>query len=258
MESKVSPLTLWVEPSVNSSIAFLAVVAFVCAAWLLAIRRAWPNESARPLTITGAGLALMLTLTAVGAETGFLASLTQSPAIALYLGGSNVLVLILALSPVGARIAQHVPIGWIVVYQAFRLPLELVLHSWYEQGVLPIQMTYEGMNLDIITGILALILGPLLPRLNARARYWATAGFSLVGLGLLLNVGQVAVRSTPSPLRTFSNDPPVLLAFHAPYTWIVPVCVSGALFGHVLVIRWLLSQAKLGVGKPHAHGATLS
>ncbi len=186
----------------------------------------------------------MLGLTALAAESGFLARLSQSPAIALYLGGSNVVVLALALSPVGARLAQNVPIHWLVAVQAFRLPLELVLHAWYEQGSLPLQMTYQGANFDIVTGVLALAIGPLLPRLNAQARYWAASLFTLVGLGLLFNVGQIAVRSTPSPMRTFLNDPPVLLAFHAPFTWIVPVCVSGALFGHVIAIRWLLNNAK--------------
>lgn len=196
------------------------------------------------------GLAVVLVLSALAAETGFLASLSQSPAIMLYLGGSNLIVLTLALSPVGARLAQSVPIHWLVLFQGFRLPLELVLHAWYEQGSLPVQMTYQGANFDIVTGILALAIGPLMPRLNSQARYWATAAFTLVGLGLLFNVGQIAVRSTPSPLRTFLNDPPVLLAFHAPFTWIVPVCVSGALFGHVVAIRWLMRSAKSPAASP--------
>ena len=56
-------------------------------------------------------------------------------------------------------------------------------------------------------------------------------------MGLLLNVGSIALRSSPVPLRTFMNEPPVLLALHAPYTWIVPVCVGGALLGHLLGFR---------------------
>jgi hypothetical protein len=48
------------------------------------------------------------------------------------------------------------------------------------------------------------------------------------------------VRSSPVPLRTYTNEPPVLLALHAPFTWIVPVCVAGALFGHLITFRRLL------------------
>jgi len=98
-------------------------------------------------------------------------------------------------------------------------------------------MTYEGQNFDVLTGLLALLLGPLIYAGKLARR--AVLAFNLVGLGLLVNVGSIAVRSSPVPLRTFLNEPPVLLALNAPYTWIVPVCVGGALFGHLLGFRRL-------------------
>jgi hypothetical protein len=47
------------------------------------------------------------------------------------------------------------------------------------------------------------------------------------------------VLSSPVPFRTYLDDPPLLLAYHAPYGWIVPICVGGALIGHILVLRRL-------------------
>ena len=60
-----------------------------------------------------------------------------------------------------------------------------------------------------------------------------------MGLLLLVDVVRSAVRPAPWPLRTFANDPPVLLPFFAPHTWIVAVCVAGALRGHVVTLTWL-------------------
>jgi hypothetical protein len=175
------------------------------------------------------------------AQFGVLAALANTPKIGLYIVACNGLAVALALSPFGTRVIQHVPIALLVGVQGFRLPLELILHSWYEQGALPVQMTYAGDNFDIVTGVFSLITGGLLALgvFRASVERWVVLVTNLVGFGLLLMVASIAVRSTPWPLRTYLNDPPVLLAFHAPFTWIVPICVAGALLGHVLVFRWL-------------------
>lgn len=128
-------------------------------------------------------------------------------------------------------------------FQAFRIPLEVILHVWMLGGSLPIQMTWEGQNFDILTGIVALVFGIAASfRALPKALVWAV---NLFGLALLLNVMRIAITSTPIPLRTFMNDPPVLLVFHFPYGWIMPFCVGGALFGHILVFRWLRATRSL-------------
>jgi len=40
-------------------------------------------------------------------------------------------------------------------------------------------------------------------------------------------------------------SPPLLLPFHFPYFFIVPVCVGGALAGHIILTRALLHQKDL-------------
>ena len=71
------------------------------------------------------------------------------------------------------------------------------------------------------------------------ALLWAFEG---LGLALLINVARIAATSAPTPLRLFENDPPGLLAYHAPYSWIVSVCVAGAFAGHVVLARTLLRR----------------
>jgi len=236
-----------VIPNLASTVAFVAIVLGLCALFVLAVRRGSPAELRQKRTLwSAAAVFAVLALSAALAETGVVRSLAGSPALLLYIGLWNGLALATALSPIGRSIVESSPIGALVGFQAFRLPLELVLHSWYEQGVLPVQMTYSGHNFDIVSGVLAAALGLFAwRRTPPRALVWA---FNLIGLGLLIAVARIAVLSSPVPFRTYLEEPAVQLAFHAPYTWILPICVAGALFGHVLTFRWLLRRSELSAG----------
>jgi hypothetical protein len=234
-----------VRPSLGSTLAFLAVIiavtlAFPAAVWAGTAEALGPGP-ARRATLRACGATLLvLAATAVLAESGALTRVPRGLGIMAYVLACGGGAVALAFSQLGQRMAHGLPLYALVGFHVFRLPLELVLHRWYMEGVLPVQMTYAGQNFDVLTGLLALLLAPLLYAGKASRR--AAIAFNLVGTALLFNVGSIAVRSSPVPLRTFMNEPPVLLALNAPYTWIVPVCVGGALFGHLLGFRRLFGS----------------
>ncbi len=240
MQRDSQPVPDMAIPSTSSTFAFVAVVALVVGVYSVFFFRAY-RDKRRSAILAVFALCAWVTLTAVLAGSGALLTLRGSPQLVLYLAGCNGMALALALSPVGRTFVKRVPIVWLVGFQGFRLPLELVLHAWYEQGTLPVQMTFEGHNFDIVTGIAALFVAFVLSwvPLSAAAQWRWVLGFNLLGLGLLAAVVRIAVLSTPWALRSYMNDPPVQLVFHAPYTWILSVCVAGALTGHVIVFRWL-------------------
>lgn len=127
-----------------------------------------------------------------------------------------------------------------VAFQAFRLPLELLMHRAAREGVMPPQMSYSGRNFDILTGILALVLGFTLhakPQLSLR---WVWA-WNIVGLLLLINVVTVAVMSLPGPSRVFWQEPANLWVATFPFVWLPSVLVPLALAGHLLIARKLLA-----------------
>ena len=233
-----------VVPSLGSTVAFLVIVASLCAGLVLAVARAGrllgePPETTRRWTLATAALVLgVLGVTGALSASSILERAGSPPPLMVFALGNLALAAALAFSPLGTRLVKAAPIAWLVGYQAFRLPLELVLHAWYEQGVLPVQMTFEGDNLDIVSGLLGLTVGLWAHYRGApRALLWL---FNVVGTGLLARVAMIALTSSPVPLRQYWNEPPVLLAYHFPYGWILPVCVGGALLGHLLVFRWLL------------------
>jgi hypothetical protein len=140
----------------------------------------------------------------------------------------------LGFSPVGTWLSESTPIPLLVAFQGFRLPLELLLHVWAERGTIPPAMTWTGSNWDIVSGIAALLLA--YPAKHSRAAAWAA---NLIGAALLVNVVRVVVLSSPLPFA-WQADPPLQLAFHLPYAWILPVCVGGAAACHVILTRALL------------------
>lgn len=237
-----------VDPSLGSTVAFVAIVVTLVLALLLGIviagrrRGEAPQQTRRWLLGTSLGVALWLGITGVASASGILRTHALPPPVLLFVSSSLIVATSAAFSRLGTRLIDGVPIAALVGIQAFRLPLELVLHQWHAEGVLPIQMTYSGFNFDILTGTSALLLGVWLAVRKAPPARALVLAWNVFGTLLLLNVMTIAVLSSPLPIRMFTEGVPVLLAFYFPYGWIVPFCVGGALFGHLIVFRWALRR----------------
>ena len=53
------------------------------------------------------------------------------------------------------RLARATPVAWLVGLQTFRIGVELALALLYHAGVVPLQMTIEGRNWDLLVGLSA-------------------------------------------------------------------------------------------------------
>lgn len=216
--------------------AFVGVCAFVLGAFLRGVwisAQAQRRNPSRPTLLAVLGLLLWLAANAAVVGSGWLEAVPGRLLVAV---ASMVAASVgLGLSPLGRWMALACPIPWLLAFQGFRLPLEIILHSWVQQGVIPMTMTWTGSNWDVVSGVVALCLAPL----SARSRVAAWAG-NIVGLGLLANVGRVALLSAPVPFGWQDVTPKLLLPYHLPYALIVPVCVGGALAGHIILTRALL------------------
>ena len=236
--------------STGATAAFLSLVAIVVVTWIGSA--AWAGARARDSS-TGRRWALYVTGFAVGwlglsallASSGILAKHTLPPPALGYLLAMFAVVGGVITSPWGKALAQHATMSALVGFQAFRFPLELVLHQLYIEGALPIQMTYEDQNIDILTGLTAIAVALVAARWSAREHKWVKGlilVWNILGLALLVNVVSVALLSAPSPLRQFDNEPAVTLIFHTPWTWIASVLVASALGGHIILARAMLAR----------------
>lgn len=160
-----------------------------------------------------------------------------APALLLVLGLTLVTIAIV-MSPLGARLATGLGLGTVIAFQAFRIPVELLLHRLYVEGVVPIQMTFAGRNFDIVTGISGLALGAWLMSGKSVPRR-LVLGWNVVGLALLANIVIIAMVSTPVSFRRFLESPPHTLPSTFPYIWLPSFLVQVALGSHLLVFRQL-------------------
>ena len=194
-------------------------------------------ESFRWVASALAILGLWLIPSAVAASRGLLTFSGRPPTFLIFLMLTTLATTAVAFSPVGTRLVRGLGVAGIIGFQVFRVPLELLLHRLYEEGVVPVPMTFAGANFDIVSGLLAVVVGGW--ALVGRPPRWAILGFNLIGLALLVTIVGIAILSMPTPLRRFHNEPASVFVAGWPFVWLPGFLVQAAWFGHLLVFRRL-------------------
>ena len=225
----------------------VALAAGLPAARYYAGRRAREADSeTRAATLrTSIGILAWLALTGGLAGAGALDDFSSfPPPVMPVMFGGVALTLVLALSRFGKRLALDLPLALLVGYQGFRIAVEIMLHRAGTEGVIGMQMTWSGLNFDVVSGLTGLGLGIWLATRSddqppPRALLWA---WNILGLGLLVTIVSVAIMSIPGPLQRF-DGPPNTWVGTLPFVWLPTLMVTAALFGHVLVARRLLHSA---------------
>jgi hypothetical protein len=201
----------------------------------------WGARVASPRKTVKIGLTILLLMTfqIAVARFGVLAEWGLRPVPILVVVAMSVLaVLALTFSEGGKAMATQLPLAALIAPQVFRLPLELVMHHAANSGVMPVQMSYSGLNFDIITGLTALPVAWLVAR-KPELR-WLPILWNTMGTALLLTIVTIAILSTPTFAAFGSGHLNTFIAF-APYVWLPGVLVPAALLGHLITWRKLFS-----------------
>lgn len=192
--------------------------------------------------LQAAGLAVfwVVLLLAVG-RSGILTDFSVFPAPFMFFFPSMILFSVfLAFSKFGTVIVQHVTLAHLVLFQSFRILAEVALFRALAEGLAPVQMTIEGYNFDIVTGVLALFLGFYLRKIQGKNHGVKLAFlFNVMGLGFLSVIAFIALTSMPTPLRVFMNEPSNIWVTGWPYILLPGVLVVAAITGHLLIFRLL-------------------
>ena len=235
-------------PDALSTALFVVVVCWVIFAVLFSVYRSYRLRAKQAGLITAAvaaGLAVWLFFIYGIVRSGVLLE-QPMPRLVWFFVGVNLLSLVFALGPVGGAMAQRLSFTALVGFHFFRFPLELILHRWALDGVIPMTMTWTGRNFDVATGLLSFLTLALMRLRPAEVRRFALI-FNVIGFVLLLNVGRVAIQQSPLPLP-WPLETPLQLVMHVPYFLIAPVCVGGALVAHVILFRKLI---RTRTSRPH-------
>ena len=213
-------------------VVVLAVVAAVVAA-VVVVSAAW-----RTRALVAAAVWLAATA-GIGVSGALLQFDARPPPFVIVLLLTVGVAVVVSVSDVGAALSR-LPLWWLVAFQAFRLPLELVMHAAANEGVMPRVMSFEGRNFDIAAGACAIVVAVALRR--GASPTWALAW--LVGASAtLLNVVVVAVLASPM-VRFFGDGELNVWVAYAPFVWLPTVLVASALAGHIVLGRalWTLQR----------------
>ncbi len=244
-------MSLETQPSNALVLAHLALGAALAGGLVFGIRQAGMRRGEAPARAGRRALASALVLAAwLGgtwalARSGWLLEARSAPPRMLFvLGPGLAACAVLAWTRLGLVLIEGLPLSVLVGFQGFRIGVELVLWRLHVEGCLPVRMTFEGANLDILSGASALVVARLCARgACPRALLWI---WNLGALALLANIVTIAVHAMPGPWHVETGEPANTIVLHTVFVWIPALYVLAAWFGHVLVFRALLRGREAG------------
>ena len=143
-----------------------------------------PKDRKKKLLTPSLVFALWLIVQYIISETGFYHNLSLPPRIPLFMILPLFLFTLFFLkknkkSPIIQAIPVYIPIA----YQSFRAIIEPLFYFTFLQGILPVQVTFEGANYDVLLGISAIFIGLYAFRKNASKKFlivWNYIGIAVV------------------------------------------------------------------------------
>jgi hypothetical protein len=232
-----------IDLTAMATLLFLAVVGFLFVLGIMALSRSLiaarhPHYTQVLYAFAFASVGYLSGIAFLSFK-GFFAQFDQlPPPLALPFVLTSVVIIFLARSRQVGDWLDVMPLTAMIWPQAMRIPVEIVLFLLGRDGVAPPQMTWEGLNFDVVAGLTA----PLVAWVafgGGRKLRWLGIIWNILSLVLLINIVTVAVISTPTfalltPVNTFIAE--------WPFVWLPAYVVPAALLMHVLSLRQLLRR----------------
>ena len=172
---------------------------------------------------------------------GFLRDFTTVPPRFLIILVIPFITIIVVLNRKATREILAVTPGFVLIYlQVFRVFVEILLWGLFAKNLLPVQMTFEGRNFDVLSGLSAPIVGWLMQYQKVSRK--VVIAWNLICLGILINIVVTALLSIPSPFRYFMNEPANTIVAEFPIVWLPALLVPLAYGLHLLSIKQLFMK----------------
>jgi uncharacterized membrane protein YozB (DUF420 family) len=147
----------------------------------------------------------------------------------------------------GRSFIQSLDLKWLTILHVVRIPVELVLFGLFVYKLVPVQMTFEGLNADILSGLTAPVIYYLLFYRKRKFHQFFLV-WNILCLVLLINIVTIAILSAPLPFQQMGFDQPNVGVFLFPFIWLPSIIVPLVLFSHLVCIYRLVRKKKLSKG----------
>jgi hypothetical protein len=139
----------------------------------------------------------------------------------------------------GKAFVNSLPLKQLTYLHSIRVLVEIVLYWLFINKLLPIIMTFEGYNFDILAGISAFFI-VYLASIKNRISYKVLLFWNIFCLGLLINIIIIAFLAAPTPVQQLGFNQPNIAILYFPFSWLPTFIVPIVLFSHLVAIKQLL------------------
>lgn len=150
------------------------------------------------------------------------------------------MVLYISFNSKSRELLRHTPVTGLTYLHTYRLVVGLLLWMLFLNNRLPLHLTFEGKNYDILAGLTAPVVVLAFAKRKIVMIFW-----NLLALALLLNFMLSILFSSPSPVRLFHEEPSSAVLFTFPYVFLPGILIPMALMLHLLTLRKLWTNGHL-------------
>jgi hypothetical protein len=144
----------------------------------------------------------------------------------------------LFMNPNGRKFIDNLELKKLTILHTVRIPVEIVLFYLFTYKTIPELMTFEGRNLDILSGITAPFVF-YFGFIRKKMHHKAILIWNVVCLALLLNIVINAILSAPFQFQQFAFDQPNIAVLYFPFIWLPCCVVPLVVLSHLAAIRQL-------------------
>ena len=148
----------------------------------------------------------------------------------------SLVTLSLFLLPRGRRLLDGFSMKHLVWIHVVRIPVELCLYWLAQNKQVPVSMTFDGYNFDIIFGLTA----PLVAIAYFNRKWISSKVFltwNILGIISLLAIVIRAAGAAPTKLQAWDFEQPNYAVLHFPFIWLPSVIVPIVLLAHLIAVR---------------------
>lgn len=170
---------------------------------------------------------------------GFFEDYSFPPRLMFFLAGPIILTVLLFVNPKSRAFLGAMPLTTLHYIHIIRVPVEVVLWWLSVWLLVPKEMTFEGANLDIVSGISAPFAAVFMVRSRSKNNLGGIA-WNLLSLGLLINIVVRAISLSPYFFTPENNEVGNTGIFYFPYILLPAFVVPVILFAHLVSLYQLV------------------
>lgn len=217
---------------------FIAIVLSVLAFIAHAVKVASPGKKDISTSIVVTILIGWIFVISVQTFNGFFLDFSPPPRLMIYVGICFLMILLLFIFPMSRSFLLKMPIATLHYIHIVRIPVEMVLWWLSVWSFIPRELTFEGANLDIISGISAPFAAVFMVSGRSKNRIGAVI-WNIIALFFLINVVSKAISLTPYFFEATVDSPANVGVFYFPYILLPTFVVPAIFFSHVVSLYQL-------------------